>query len=134
VAGSSLVWCDSDAKGLQAELYMSEHINAGCARLDVGMKYEANPACCLDLLTAAMDDEYCGMTEEEAQSMNIGHPFDLGKAKSRNESTRPAPACCFTDDAEPARRTRPPEHAAPDVETRRFLGVCSDACLPAQVL
>lgn len=90
MAGSSLVWCDSDAKGLQTNVQMSEHINNGCARLDVGMKYEANPACCLDLLTAALDEEHCGMTEEEAQSLNIGHAFELDKV-GRNATP------CFLD-------------------------------------
>mmetsp|Transcript_22632 Transcript_22632/g.62819 ORF Transcript_22632/g.62819 Transcript_22632/m.62819 type:complete len:1017 (+) Transcript_22632:224-3274(+) len=81
LSGSRVVWCDSDAKGLQATGLMSQFVNKGCSRLDVGMKYDANPSCCLDLVAAAIDEHHCGMQEEEAQSLNIGHAFELHKAK-----------------------------------------------------
>lgn len=43
------------------------------------MKYDANPACCLDILMAALDEEHCGLSEAQAQSLNIGHAFSMNQ-------------------------------------------------------
>eukprot|EP00873_Tetraselmis_striata_P004156 jgi/Tetstr1/424420/TSEL_014978.t1 len=58
---------------------MASFTNKGCARLDIGMKYDAKASCCLDLLLAALDPAHCGLSRPIAQSLSVGYAFDLDK-------------------------------------------------------
>ena len=59
-AGGSLAWCDSDWRGGAVADTMGKEASAGCARLDFGMKYQANAACCVDLLLAQVTESVSG--------------------------------------------------------------------------
>uniref|UniRef100_A0A061R523 SAP domain-containing protein n=1 Tax=Tetraselmis sp. GSL018 TaxID=582737 RepID=A0A061R523_9CHLO len=71
---------DCPARGLQATSAMAQYTNQACARLDVGMKYDANPACCVDVLLVTLDDSNCGMPEQQAYEISIGHHFGFKQA------------------------------------------------------